>query len=291
MSTVELEPLKEWGHDSPAITPAEMVACVKEQAEQSLDNYARLAGRPRTLLQTRGVLSSVHYDSARYGTLRSAHERRNWVPCALLCWNRRRRELQSPLDRCNCAPLVVQAENLYSGSFDNLLCRQSLLGPFSKVWFPKELTDPSAQNHLLTLEEELLVPRWVEYWQKLPKPRKGLLAPIPESGKSYGTSAPRQTDRRREVDCTRWRRAELSCWRHCRSKTADYADSCHPRNRPLNSCRRRGGLKFQKCLVAPSRLDLLVFQSCSTTATLAALNVLRNDRTPSLILSVELSRS
>ena len=79
------------------------------------------------------------------------------------------------------APIVVSSEGLYGDRFDQVLCRRSLLGPFSKFWFPKELTDPSAQGELLKFKEELRVSQWVEYWSGRAKPRKGLLAPVPES--------------------------------------------------------------------------------------------------------------
>lgn len=79
------------------------------------------------------------------------------------------------------APMIVSAESLYSDRFDQLLCRRSLLGPFSKFWYPKELTDPSAQAELLRFKETVRVSRWVQYWNTKERPRKGLLAPIPES--------------------------------------------------------------------------------------------------------------
>lgn len=78
------------------------------------------------------------------------------------------------------APLVIEAEDLYRDRFDRRFCRRSLLGPFSKFWYPKQLTDPNAQPHLLTLDEVLLHPRWVNYWRMRLKPHKGLLAPISE---------------------------------------------------------------------------------------------------------------
>lgn len=79
------------------------------------------------------------------------------------------------------APIIVGSEQLYEDRFDRLLCNRSLLGSFSKFWYPKELTDPSAQAELLKFGEELRISRWVEYWSAMAKPRKGLLAPIPES--------------------------------------------------------------------------------------------------------------
>ena len=47
------------------------------------------------------------------------------------------------------APIIVSSERLYQDKFDESFCRRSLLGYFSKFWFPKELTDPSAQRGLI----------------------------------------------------------------------------------------------------------------------------------------------
>src|SRR5262249_7144268 len=76
---------------------------------------------------------------------------------------------------------VEQSAALYADTIDESLCRRSLLGPCTKFWFLKELTDPSAQARLLTCPERLCVPQWIEHWRDLPKPRKGLLAPMPET--------------------------------------------------------------------------------------------------------------
>lgn len=77
------------------------------------------------------------------------------------------------------APLVIQAEDLYKEKFDRLFFSRSLLGRFSKFWYPKTLTDPSTQDYL-PKKEEITHTRWVEYWRKRPEPHKGLLAPISE---------------------------------------------------------------------------------------------------------------
>jgi hypothetical protein len=78
------------------------------------------------------------------------------------------------------APLFIEAQNLYGSLFSPEFCRLSLLGQFSKFWYPKELTDPSAQAQLLRLKAEIRHAPWVQYWKVLPKPHKGLLAPVSE---------------------------------------------------------------------------------------------------------------
>lgn len=80
------------------------------------------------------------------------------------------------------APIVVEAEHLYQGRLSPTFCRHSLLGQFSKFWFPKELTDPSAQERLLERRAVIRHPPWVKYWSAKPRPHKGLLAPIAEGG-------------------------------------------------------------------------------------------------------------
>ena len=78
------------------------------------------------------------------------------------------------------APLVIETEGLYAGFFSRAFCNASLMGRFTKVWFPKHLTDPSAQVELLQLEAAITHPAWVAHWHSLPRPHKGLLAPMPE---------------------------------------------------------------------------------------------------------------
>lgn len=78
------------------------------------------------------------------------------------------------------APLIVEAEDLYRDRFDRLFCERSLLGPFTKFWYSKEITDPSAREYLCGLPEVIRVGTWVACWRQCQKPRKGLLAPIPQ---------------------------------------------------------------------------------------------------------------
>jgi len=77
-------------------------------------------------------------------------------------------------------PLVIAAEALYESRFTREFCSQSLLGRFSRLWYPKELTDPSAQAQLLKFKPAIRHARWARYWQALPQPHKGLLAPVSE---------------------------------------------------------------------------------------------------------------
>lgn len=61
------------------------------------------------------------------------------------------------------------------------LLEASLRGAHTKIWFPKFVTSPDYDEVLLTLPEQIRAQRWVAYWQMRPRPRKGLLAPSPDS--------------------------------------------------------------------------------------------------------------
>jgi len=78
-------------------------------------------------------------------------------------------------------PLLIQAAHLYEDKFDKLFCETSLRGPHTKLWFSTEVSDKSADSWLINLSEDIIFPRWVDYWRDCYKPWKGLLAPIPES--------------------------------------------------------------------------------------------------------------
>ena len=42
--------------------------------------------------------------------------------------------------------MLFDSEWLYEGRFSHQFLEQSLIGPHSKFWFPKELSDPSAKE-------------------------------------------------------------------------------------------------------------------------------------------------
>ena len=111
------------------------------------------------------------------------------------------------------APIIVSSERLYQDKFDERFYRRSLLGYFSKFWFPKELTDPSAQRGLIRSNGVLRVPPWVEYWGRRPKLCKGLLTPVPETTSvllngtfvsDSGQMYEQKPSRSRKLFATRW---------------------------------------------------------------------------------------
>lgn len=74
-------------------------------------------------------------------------------------------------------PLLLEAGRF--GEVDQELCRASMNGPHTKVWFPKEVTSVEYAEELLLLDETIRVGRWQKYWKDKPTPRKGLVAPAP----------------------------------------------------------------------------------------------------------------
>jgi hypothetical protein len=78
-------------------------------------------------------------------------------------------------------PTLVAAVHLYQDKVDQRLFKMSLRGPYSKLWFTKDVSDKSVEQELLTLKEVIQFPRWVEHWKSRSEPRKGLLAPLPEA--------------------------------------------------------------------------------------------------------------
>ncbi len=180
MASVGLPSLSQWGHSSPSVTPAEIIEALSTQARKAIVEYTVLPeGRERCNDREGYFRASVEIPLT--GTL--VDQLMNG-PTGYRAHYSVAADVGEAFNRClveAIAPMIVQAEGLYVDKFAPLFCHRSLLGPFSKFWYPKGLTDPSAQSQLLKAKEELRIPRWVEFWRGRPKPRKGLLAPVPES--------------------------------------------------------------------------------------------------------------
>ena len=180
MSTAPYAAPEGWGHNTEAITPKDLFRGVREQAEQALHRYDALAEGPEPCCDKDGYhrvsvvipLTLTLFDQLMNG---ATGYRAHYAVGIDLGENFNRSLVDA------VAPTIVFSKNLYCDKLDAVLCERSLLGPFSKFWFSKELTDPSAQSELLKYKEELCVPRWVKYWRDRPRPRKGLLAPQLES--------------------------------------------------------------------------------------------------------------
>lgn len=180
MTPALLPSTEQWGHHSPEIAPAEIIEAVVSETELALSSYSVLPEGPEPCRDRAGCfrvsvtipLSITLFDQLMNG----ATGYRAHYSVSVEAGEQFNRRLVDAI-----GSMIVSSEQLYSDKFPLSFCRSSLLGAFSKFWYPKELTDPSAQAELLKFEEELRIPRWVQHWRASNKPRKGLLAPIPES--------------------------------------------------------------------------------------------------------------
>jgi hypothetical protein len=180
MSKVALPSPTQWGHHSPEATPDEIIDGLRLQTAQAIREFSALPEGPEPCRDRDGYfrvsvtipLTHTLFDQLMNG---ATGYRAHYSVSVDAGENFNRRLVEA------IAPIIVGSEKLYQDQLDQLLCNRSLLGPFSKFWYPKELTDPSAQSELLKFEEELRISRYVEYWSAMAKPRKGLLAPVPES--------------------------------------------------------------------------------------------------------------
>lgn len=171
---------EQWGHRTPEAAPDEIIDAVVTLTERATSSYCALPEGPEpcgdrdrySRVSVTIPLTSTLFDQLMNG---AAGYRAHYSVSVDAGEEFNRRLVDA------VAPIIANSELLYRDKFDQLLCRRSLLGPFSKFWYPKDLTDPCAQARLLLLNEELRISRWVEYWSAMATPRTGILAPIPES--------------------------------------------------------------------------------------------------------------
>jgi hypothetical protein len=180
MSSQSLPSTSDWGYHPPKVAPDELVAAVAAAAKAALQDYRSLPDGPEPCADAEGYFR-VNVEIALPTTLADqlmngpTGYRAHYSICAE-AGERFNRQLVEAI-----APLVIEAEHLYRSRFCRRFCTRSLLGQFSKFWYPKQLTDPSSQADLLAFNEVLRLPRWLNYWRTRPKPHKGLLAPISEA--------------------------------------------------------------------------------------------------------------
>ncbi|HET7865926.1 MAG TPA: hypothetical protein VFL86_16115 [Burkholderiaceae bacterium] len=169
----------EWGHRTPEVSPGNLIEQLVEETERAVAEYAVLPEGPVPCTNAPGHerVSIVIPVSVRLldQLMNGRTGYRAHYAASVEVGEAFNRALVESV-----APRIIAASGLYSDKFSLDLCRGSLLGPFSKFWFTKQLTDPSAQEQLLASAEAIRFPRWQEYWHSKPEPRKGLLAPKPE---------------------------------------------------------------------------------------------------------------
>lgn len=169
-----------WGYKTPSIEPYAIVEKLVEETTQRLEQFQVLPEGPEPCRDKQGYfrvstnipLSKELYDQIMNGS--SGYRAQYFLGVG-------NGETFNSLLVASIAPIIVKSESLYKDIFDPILCEKSLCGPFSKLWFSKDITDPSGNDFLLGLPEVIRVNRWVDYWEQIAKPRKGLLAPIPKN--------------------------------------------------------------------------------------------------------------
>lgn len=179
LPTTALPTSAAWGHLTPEISPRELVEQLVVETEQAVAQYAVLPEGPTLSTDAPGherVFAVIPVSPTLLDQLMNGRTGyRAHYAASIEAGEAFNRVLVESI-----ATQVIAASTLYEDRFSVSLCRNSLLGPFSKFWFTKQLTDPSAQEQLLRCPETIRFPRWQEYWRARAKPRKGLLAPMPE---------------------------------------------------------------------------------------------------------------
>ena len=169
----------DWGYECPQISPADLVDAFKRETEQALAAFEALPEEPEPCNDKPGYsrvavvipLSRPLFDQLMNGP----NGYRAHYSAGVEVGERFNQQLVDAV-----AMAIVDCEDLYSDRFTRQVCLSSLSGRFTKLWYSKQLTDPSGQRYLEKLPEVIRVPRWTKYWHERPKPRKGLLAPVPD---------------------------------------------------------------------------------------------------------------
>ena len=179
MSSLSLPSASEWGYQPQKISPDELVTAVSEAVKAALSAYRALPEGRECCEDAKGYFrASVVIELPEeqevlvHQLMNGPTGYRAHYSVGVEAGEQFNRRLVDAV-----APLVIEAEDLYKEKFDRLFCSRSLLGRFSKFWYPKTLTDPGSQDYL-PKKKEITHKRWVEYWRMRPEPHKGLLAPI-----------------------------------------------------------------------------------------------------------------
>jgi hypothetical protein len=170
-----------WGYHTKPVKPADLIEALAHETKASIDAYQVIPDGPEP--GRNEVPSAFRRVSVSIGITPDL--------CNLLMNGASGYRAQYYLGSDNgslfnralvdsIAPLIAEAEHLYRDRFDRDFCERSLRGSFSKIWYSKEISDPSAQTYLETLPEVINAPRWRDHWQSQKPPRKGLLAPLPD---------------------------------------------------------------------------------------------------------------
>jgi hypothetical protein len=182
----ELPSESAWGHYVPDASINAMVEQLRESTRTAITEYLALPNDPEPCEDASGferasVTIPVSPELAdQLMNSRCGYRAHYYVSVATgEALNRKLVEL--------IAPLFVAEPDLFQDKYRPGFFERSLLGRYSKLWFPKKLTDPAASTVLARGGEKITIGRWKEYWRARPKPWKGLFAPRTDSLLLNGT--------------------------------------------------------------------------------------------------------
>ncbi|MEJ1962943.1 MAG: hypothetical protein WDO56_15900 [Gammaproteobacteria bacterium] len=165
----------EWGYMTQSVKPAELVERLAAEVREGLDEFKILEIAPEPARDARDFrratveleISDELFDlfmngrtgyRAQYYASESTGEAYNASAVQAI------------------APMLIDSGR-YAEGMDAELCERSLRGVHSKLWFSKAITDPVNASSLAELPLAITPKRWFDYWDRLPPPHKGLLAP------------------------------------------------------------------------------------------------------------------
>lgn len=176
LAEVGFTSFRPWGHATKPASPSELIWSMCKQTQRGIAAFDILPEGPITCNNRSGfsrVSVLIPLDAELFDQLMNGSSGyRAHYAAGAECGEAFNRSLIEAV-----APFIIDAEHLYSDKFSRPYCGSSLLGRFSKFWYPKSISDKSAEAALLRLKEELQVPAWQDYWRNRAPPRKGLLAP------------------------------------------------------------------------------------------------------------------
>jgi hypothetical protein len=175
-----LPKMADWGHVTTPISPEEIVYSLAEETARAVNAFEALLDGPEpcnTQLGCDRVSVTIPLGHTLFDQLMNgATGYRAHYSVSVERGESFNRQLVEAV-----APILVNATQLYSDRVTRERCEASLLGGYSKFWFPKEISDLAAEPWLKTLTPTLRVRAWIAYWQSQPAPWKGLLVPLPEN--------------------------------------------------------------------------------------------------------------
>lgn len=177
MPSAALPTMEQWGYAVPSIRPDDLIGEFTRQALNAIASFDALPDGPEPCNDRTGycrVSIVIPLPKLLFDQLMNGHTGyRAHYAAGIDLGERFNRKLVAGI-----VSTFIESEQLYTDRFGRTLCSNSLLGPFTKLWYSKQLTDPAANNYLLALPEAIQLPRWKQYWRLRDKPHKGLLAPV-----------------------------------------------------------------------------------------------------------------